>query len=100
MDPFHIKAQILRKSQLEPATGLRVFEPRADHNETPSDEAGKPARKRWRQSDLKRLIAAAEQAELASYRIEVAPDGTLSIVVGCPDDTAANPASQGDPLNR
>ena len=100
MDPFHIKAQILRKSQLEPATGLRVFEPRAGQSDTRSDEGGKRGRNRWRQSDLKRLIAAAEQAELASYRIEVAPDGTLSIVVGCPDDTAATPASQGDPLTR
>jgi hypothetical protein len=42
-----------------------------------------PQRKpRWRQSDVKRAIVAAEQAGLRAYRVEVAPDGTISIVVG------------------
>ena len=39
-------------------------------------------RGRWRQSDVKRAIGAAEQAGLQHYRIEIAPDGTLAIVVG------------------
>lgn len=38
----------------------------------------------WREEDLKRAIAIAEQAGLKSYRIEIAPDGTISIVVGEP----------------
>jgi hypothetical protein len=37
------------------------------------------------------MIAAAEQAGLQSYRVELAPDGTLSIIVGAPDDTAEEP---------
>jgi len=36
----------------------------------------------WRQSDVKRAITAAEQAGLQHYRVEIAPDGTLAIVVG------------------
>lgn len=49
-----------------------------------------PQRKpRWRQSDVKRAIAAAEQAGLSAYRVEVAPDGTISIVVGACSDAAA-----------
>jgi len=36
----------------------------------------------WRQADVKRAIAAAEQAGLRDYRVEIAPDGTIAIVVG------------------
>lgn len=39
-------------------------------------------RAQWRQADVKRAIAAAEKAGLPSYRIEIAPDGTITIVVG------------------
>ena len=45
------------------------------------------ARKGWRQADVKRAIGAAEQAGLSSYRIEIAPDGTITIVVGEPAGT-------------
>jgi hypothetical protein len=41
-----------------------------------------------RQADVKRAIEAAEQAGLKSYCVEVAPDGTIAIVVGPPEDTA------------
>jgi hypothetical protein len=98
MAPFHIKAQILRQSQLEPATALGIFEPRAEADASSSSEAQASARARWRQSDVKRLVAAAEQAGLQSYRIEIAPDGTLSIIVGAPEETAANDKSYPDPL--
>ena len=43
---------------------------------------GEASRKGWRQADVKRAIGAAEQAGLSSYRVEIAPDGTLTIVVG------------------
>ena len=43
---------------------------------------------RWRQADIKRAIAAAETAGLDSYRVEIAPDGTISIIVGAPSETA------------
>lgn len=44
----------------------------------------RPVRVHWRQADVKRAIAAAEQAGLQHYRVEIAPDGTLAIVVGGP----------------
>ena len=42
----------------------------------------------WRDEDLRRAIAVAEDAGLTSYRIEIAPDGTITIFVGdaTPDD--------------
>jgi len=47
-------------------------------------------RKGWRQADVKRAIGAAEQAGLTSYRVEIAPDGTISVVVGeMPAETRA-----------
>jgi len=49
---------------------------------TPRVEGEPPKRGRWRQSDVKRVIAAAGQAGLDDYRIEIAPDGMISIVVG------------------
>lgn len=35
----------------------------------------------WREADVLRAIAAAEKAGLAGYRIEIATDGTIAIVV-------------------
>jgi len=46
----------------------------ADRDEAP--------RAQWRQADVRRAIAAAEKAGLSAYRIEIAPDGTIAIVVG------------------
>ncbi len=90
MAPFHIKAQILRKSQLEPAAALGVFESRLGEEDLPVSEAETRDRARWRQTDVKRALAAAEQAGLESYRVEIAPDGTIAIIVGSPADTAAD----------
>jgi hypothetical protein len=39
----------------------------------------------WREADLKRAIAAAQDAGLTSYRIEIATDGTITIFVGSQD---------------
>jgi hypothetical protein len=36
--------------------------------------------------DVKRAIAAAKKARLRSYRIEIAPDGAISIVVTTQSD--------------
>jgi hypothetical protein len=89
MAPFHVKAQILRQSQLAPASALQVFDPAAGQSMPAKTET--PGKGRWRQSDVKRAIAAADQAGLQTYRVEIAPDGTISIIVGAPSDTA-NPA--------
>ena len=58
MAPFHIKSQLLRRAQLGPGAALDVFEPRGGPDA--AEEANAPARgkARWRQSDLKRAIAA------------------------------------------
>lgn len=45
---------------------------------------------RWRQADVKRAITAAEQAGLGCYRIEIAHDGTISIVVGAQSKASAD----------
>lgn len=37
---------------------------------------------RFTQADVSRAISAAEKARLRSYRIDITPDGTISIVVG------------------
>jgi len=42
----------------------------------------------WRERDLKRAIDMAQEAGLQSYRVEISPDGTISIVVGAPSDTS------------
>lgn len=38
----------------------------------------------WRERDLRRALAVARCARLRDYRVEIAPDGTISIVVGNP----------------
>jgi len=50
----------------------------------PGGIAAAPALKRslWRDRDLKRAIRIAEKSGLAFFRIEIGPDGTISIVVG------------------
>jgi hypothetical protein len=45
----------------------------------PSAPAG--ARSVWRKADLKRALAIAEEAGLRAYRVEIAPDGTIAIIV-------------------
>ena len=45
-------------------------------------QAEKPLKPRyWRERELRRAIRAAEKAGLSSYRIEIAPDGTIAIDV-------------------
>ena len=49
----------------------------------------------WKHNDAERAIAAAEQAGLKSYRIEIAADGTIAIVVG----EMAKPRPSEEPLS-
>jgi hypothetical protein len=48
--------------------------------DTPPDDGPNPPR--WLEADVERAIATAERAGLRGYRIEIAPDGTIAIVVG------------------
>lgn len=88
MAPFRIKSQALRQLKLGPGAALDVLEPGTGESCPQGGETARRGKSRWRQSDVKRAIAAAEQAKLASYRVEIAPDGTIAIVVGDPAETA------------
>lgn len=54
----------------------------ADDQASSPDEGAHDAG--WCNEDLKRAIAVAEEAGLTSYRVEIAPDGTITIFVGDP----------------
>jgi hypothetical protein len=85
--PIQIKAQTLRRLPLsEHASTSGPFALMPDEMDEPLAREGSN-KSRWRQSDVKRAIAAAEQAGLQAYRIEIATDGTISIIVGAPDET-------------
>jgi hypothetical protein len=76
--PFQIRAQSLRHwEDFTPAGGLSGIAFMPEQTTTPSRRKGS-----WRQSDITRAIGAAEQAGLGTYRVEIAPDGTITIVVG------------------
>ena len=86
MVPIQIRAQALHQWPLTAEEA--AFQPLAmtpqDHPAQPGESDTPGGAPRWRQADVKRAIAAAEQAGLQSYRVEIAPDGTISIVVGAP----------------
>lgn len=48
----------------------------------PAPKDSSPGSQHWRQSDIDLALAAAKQADLQDFRIELAPDGTISIIVG------------------
>ena len=100
MSPFHIKSQTLRQAQLDPGTALGVFSRRPEDLSEPDKEskkAGSDKRPGWKQADVKRAIAAAEQAGLETYRIEIYPDCTIAIVVGDPAQSSPRPENHAAP---
>ncbi|HEY7806737.1 MAG TPA: hypothetical protein VIC34_06000 [Croceibacterium sp.] len=98
MVPIQIKAQVLRRWPLVGhARTIGPFALVPDEGPHPPSRGESGDKGRWRQSDIKRAIAAAKQAGLESYRVEIAPDGTISIIVGAPSDTA-DPNSYDDLL--
>jgi len=79
--PIQIRAEVLRSwKPSRPFDGRQGFATMADDREIGTNEGGGEAG--WRDEDLKRAIAVAEEAGLTSYRIEIAPDGTITIFVG------------------
>jgi len=80
---IQVRAQMLRDKDAAPNIWMT-----AGCAAAASDDKRVRASGQWRQADVKRAIAAAEQAELKSYRIEIDPDGTISIIVGAPLETA------------
>jgi hypothetical protein len=78
--PIQIRAQVLCETpQIAGSAGIADFAMMPDAAGIAA-VAGRKAR--WRQMDVKRAIGAAEQAGLRCYRVDIAPDGTISIVVG------------------
>ena len=75
--PVRIQAQVLRDMQPCSGPGEPVLVIAQDEP-VPCDNFGA----RWCQADVERAIAAAKAAQLQSYRVEIGPDGTITIVVG------------------
>src|SRR5690606_10219862 len=83
--PIHIQAQFLREGRAcAPAGPLSGFAITLDDEALRLSEGAPRGRTSWRQRDLERAIGAAQEAGVAFYRVEIAPDGTISIVVGEP----------------
>ena len=86
---IQIQAEALRHERASvPDFRQRIFVMLPDDHDAPSDDAP-PSQEgisqqtsAWRQADLKRAIAAAEESGVQSYRIEIASDGMISIIVG------------------
>ena len=70
-----------------------------DEGTEDSGESGAAVQAGWREADLKRAILAAQEAGLRGYRIEIAPDGMITIVVGGAPDEATMPDPDRDPLS-
>lgn len=72
---------MLREQAARPA-GAPGFRIEGDAAGCPQERQWQPAEPgHWREADVLRAIAAAEKAGLAAYRIEIATDGTIAIVV-------------------
>ena len=79
--PIQVRADVLRHWEM-PLDAMRGFA-MLPNDPTPDPQVDQPpSAVDWRDADLKRAIAAAEEAGLKNYRAEVAPDGTISIIVG------------------
>jgi hypothetical protein len=83
--PIRIGAQILRDSAGSGARPSFELAPDETGPELGDAESREPA---WQQAHVRRAIEAAEEAGLRSYRIEITPEGTITIVVETPGDPA------------
>ena len=99
---FQIRSQALRQANaFAPPGPMLGFGQLPDSTGTESS-MGEGGRKAWRASDVTRAIRAAEKAGLSTYRVEIAPDGTISIVAGPTAETASDspPCHEAPPTNR
>lgn len=91
--PIQIRAGILDRMdaaatvQLGPGFGIMP-------EQAPDSPCPTPAEPHWRAAELKQAIAVANEAGLRTYRIEIAPDGTISIIVGDGSEGAVPPSSR------
>ena len=89
--PVQVRAQVLRDLQASAdSRAIPGFALMPDDTSTPEGGAAQ-AQASWDQADVTRAISAAEEAGLSHYRVEIGPDGTVTIVVG------AAPAAPKEP---
>ncbi len=78
-EPIQVQAQVLREWQADtPPVSLGGFGFTAPTATSSGPERGKTA---WRKADLKRALSVAQEAGLTSYRVEISPDGMITIIV-------------------
>lgn len=81
-EPIQIRADILRDWKATTAYCTRQGFTTLPDNPTMSAEPDDaPAAAGWSDEDVKRAILVAKEAGLPSYRVEIAPNGTIAIVV-------------------
>jgi hypothetical protein len=83
--PIQVRAEILRNGELPaPYCAWQGFAPMTEDAADEPNEGVDHTELRWRDADLERAIDAAEKSGVRPYRVEIAPDGTISIFVGDP----------------
>ena len=83
--PFQIRAQVLRDWEAcVPAQAFSALMPLTPEEPVTSanSPAEPPAAGKWRQADVRHAIAAAQQAGLTHYRVEISSDGNITLLVG------------------
>ena len=88
---IQIRSQLLRRMPSAPGSAVLAFPQMADHAATEKCMGEGRRKALWREADVRRAISVAEEAGLLAYRVEIAPDGTISIVVGASCDLADAP---------
>jgi hypothetical protein len=92
--PIQIRAQFLRErgacAPQGPSSGFAIT---LDDEAESKSECAPRRRASWQQKDVERALRAAREAGLTAYRVEIAPDGTISIVVGDPGEEKPMPAA-------
>jgi hypothetical protein len=80
-EPIQLRAQVLRElpSPVRAAPGF--FLPDGEPAAAGDGAVGNAT---WRPSAVEYAVAALEAAGVRDYRIEIAPDGTIAVVVGKP----------------
>jgi hypothetical protein len=93
--PIQVRAEILRHGAAPaPYCAWQGFAMMTDDAAAASSEGLGHKAACWRDADLKRAIAIAEESGLRSYRVEIGPDGTISIIVGEPARATESPPTE------
>ena len=88
-EPVQVRAQVLHDWQASAdSRAVPGFALMPDDPAAPEEHGAEPSRT---QADMARAISAAKEAGLSNYRVEIGPDGMVTIVVG------AAPAAREDP---